>query len=144
MFVVDTNLLIDAANADSPLQDRCRSLIQEWQSRPSAWFLTLGICYEFMRVATHPRVFGRPLKASEAWGFVAGILASPSVSLLVPTERHPRVAQEVFAEIPGIAGNLVFDAATAVLMREHGIKTIYTRDTDFHRFRFLEVVDPTA
>ena len=27
-------------------------------------------------------------------------------------------------------------------MREHGIRRIYTRDTDFHRFRFLEVVDP--
>jgi predicted nucleic acid-binding protein len=29
-------------------------------------------------------------------------------------------------------------------MREHGIKRIYTRDTDFHRFPFLEPVDPTA
>jgi predicted nucleic acid-binding protein len=29
-------------------------------------------------------------------------------------------------------------------MREHGIKRIYTRDTDFHRFSFLEPVDPTA
>jgi predicted nucleic acid-binding protein len=27
-------------------------------------------------------------------------------------------------------------------MREHGIRRIYTRDTDFHRFAFLEVVDP--
>lgn len=27
-------------------------------------------------------------------------------------------------------------------MREHGIKRIYTRDTDFHRFPFLEPVDP--
>jgi predicted nucleic acid-binding protein len=27
-------------------------------------------------------------------------------------------------------------------MREHGIARIVTRDTDFHRFGFLEVVDP--
>jgi predicted nucleic acid-binding protein len=27
-------------------------------------------------------------------------------------------------------------------MREHGIGRIYTRDTDFHRFPFVEVVDP--
>ena len=33
---------------------------------------------------------------------------------------------------------------TAILMREHGIKTIYTRDTDFHRFPFLEPIDPLA
>jgi predicted nucleic acid-binding protein len=34
------------------------------------------------------------------------------------------------------------DVQTAVLMREHGIRRIYTRDADFHRFEFLEVVDP--
>jgi hypothetical protein len=27
-------------------------------------------------------------------------------------------------------------------MREHGIRRIITRDTDFHRFPFLEPVDP--
>lgn len=27
-------------------------------------------------------------------------------------------------------------------MREHGIKQICTRDTDFNRFPFLEVIDP--
>ena len=42
------------------------------------------------------------------------------------------------------SGNLMHDAHTAVLMREHGIKRVYTRDTDFHRFPFLEPVDPAA
>jgi predicted nucleic acid-binding protein len=46
------------------------------------------------------------------------------------------------AELPALRGNLLHDAHTAVLMREHGIRTIYTRDSDFHRFPFLEVVDP--
>jgi hypothetical protein len=27
-------------------------------------------------------------------------------------------------------------------MREHGIRRIYTRDTDFHRFSFVEPIDP--
>jgi predicted nucleic acid-binding protein len=27
-------------------------------------------------------------------------------------------------------------------MREHGIRRIYTRDTDFHRFPFVEPIDP--
>jgi toxin-antitoxin system PIN domain toxin len=144
VFVLDTNVLVDAANHDSPFHDRCRRRLADWQRQSSAWFLTWGICYEFLRVATHPRAFRMPLKAREAWGFLAGILASPSLSLLVPTERHARVAEEVFEEMPSLAGNMMHDAATAVLMREHGIRTIYTRDLGFHRFRFLEVVDPTA
>lgn len=50
--------------------------------------------------------------------------------------------RETTAEVPGIVGNLVFDAHTAILMREHGIRRIYTHDVDFHRFPFLEVIDP--
>jgi len=46
--------------------------------------------------------------------------------------------------VPGIAGNLVFDAHTAILMRENGIRTIYTRDADFNRFPFLVTIDPVA
>jgi predicted nucleic acid-binding protein len=43
---------------------------------------------------------------------------------------------------PNFRGNLIHDAHTAILMREHGIDKICTRDADFHRFSFLEVVDP--
>ena len=32
----------------------------------------------------------------------------------------------------------------AILMREHGIRRVTTRDTDFHRFSFLEAIDPLA
>jgi predicted nucleic acid-binding protein len=62
--------------------------------------------------------------------------------MLVPTERHAHVLAEVLAEVPQITGNLWHDAETAVLMREHGIRRICTRDTDFVRFPFVEIVDP--
>jgi predicted nucleic acid-binding protein len=52
------------------------------------------------------------------------------------------VAARTLVEVAGLRGNLLHDAHTAILMREHGIRRIYTRDADFHRFRFLEVLDP--
>ena len=39
-------------------------------------------------------------------------------------------------------GNLFFDIRTAVLMREHGIRVIYTADTDFLQFEEIEVINP--
>ena len=84
----------------------------------------------------------RPWKAPAAWKFVAALLASPGLSVLVPTQRHPDVAAQVIKELPQIAGNLLHDAHTAILMREHGIRRVCTRDMDFHRFPFLEVIDP--
>jgi predicted nucleic acid-binding protein len=84
----------------------------------------------------------RPWSAQAAWDFIAALLASPGLAVLVPTQRHAEIAAQVIAELPHLAGNLFHDAHTAVLMREHGIRRIVTRDTDFHRFPFLEPVDP--
>jgi toxin-antitoxin system PIN domain toxin len=144
VFVVDTNILVYAADEDSPFHDRCFEVLEEWRSQASAWYSTWGIVYEFLRVTTHPRIFRKPWSASRAWNFIEAVLASPSLGILVPTERHTEVVADVMKEIPHLSGNLMYDLQTAVLMREHGIKRIFTRDTDFHRFHFLEPIDPIA
>ena len=142
MLLVDTNLLVHAANSTSPVHERARGWLELKRSRPDAWYVTWPILYEFLRVTTHPRVMRPPWTVVQAWGFVSSLLASPGLSVLVPTDRHGQVAAQVFAELPSLAGNVLHDAHTAILMREHGIRRICTRDTDFHRFPFLEVVDP--
>lgn len=142
MFVVDTNVLVYAADESAPEHDRCRSLVERWREGSAAWFLTWGICYEFLRVVTHPRVLRRPWSGRTANKFLDAVAAAPGLTLLVQTDRHQDVLRDVIGEVPGIAGNLWHDAETAVLMREHGIRRICTRDTDFHRFPFLEAIDP--
>jgi toxin-antitoxin system PIN domain toxin len=144
MFVVDTNILVYAADEDSPFHERCRARLEEWRRQTTPWYATWGTVYEFLRVITHPRVFRQPWTGPQAWSFVEALLASPTFGLLVPSERHARVAAEVMRGAEYVRGNLFLDARTAILMREHGIKTIYTRDTDFHRFPFVEPVDPTV
>jgi toxin-antitoxin system PIN domain toxin len=144
VFVVDTNVLVYAADADARFHGLCRERLERWRVQPSAWYVTWGIVYEFLRVTTHPRVLKMPWTVGEAWAFVEALLASSSLGVLVPTERHPEVAAEVVEELPHLSGNLIHDATTAVLMREHGVQRIYTRDTDFHRFPFIEPVDPTV
>lgn len=143
MFVVDTNILVYAANEASPFHSRCARVLDEARRQPSAWYLTWGICYEFLRATTHPRVFTAPWTLGRAWSFLEALFASRSLSLLVETERHSAVAAQMFAEAPHLSGNLLHDGHTAILMREHGIRRIYTRDNDFYRFKFVEPIDPT-
>lgn len=142
MLVVDTNVLVYAADGDSPFHAACRAWLEHQRARPDAWYTTWAILYEFLRVITHPRVMRRPWSALAAWEFVAALLASPGLGVLVHTQRHADVAGQVIAELPHLAGNLLHDAHTAILMREHGIRRVCTRDTDFHQFPFVEVVDP--
>ncbi len=142
MFLVDTNVLLYAADRDAEAHERCRELLEGWRAQSLPWFLTWPICYEFLRVSTHPRVYRSPRSSPEAWQFLEAVLESPGVTLLGPTPRHPVVLRETLEELPDLRGNIVHDLHTAVLMREHGISRIYTRETDFHRFPFLEVLDP--
>lgn len=108
------------------------------------WYVTWSVVYEFLRVVTHPRVFRRSWTAEGAWGFVDALLATDSLDVLTETERHARILAELLEALPAASGNLFHDLHTAALMREHGIKTIYTRDTDFHRFPGIEVIDPLS
>jgi uncharacterized protein len=144
LVLVDTNVFIYAADADSPFHVPARSWLERQRGRPEAWYTTWPVLYEFLRVTTHPRVMRHPWSVQQAWEFISGLLDSPGLTVLVPTSRHAEVAGQVFAELPHLAGNIIHDSHTAILMRENGIRRICTRDTDFHRFPFLEVVEPVT
>lgn len=144
MFVVDTNVLVYAANSSSAHHVPCREALESWRQGKAAWYATWPILYEFMRVTTHARVLSPPWTARQAWTFVESLLASPGFGVMLPTARHAAVAAQVVKDLPHLAGNVIHDAHTATLMREHGIRSIQTLDTDFHRFPWVEVLDPTA
>ena len=142
MFVVDTNVLVYAANSTVPQHSACREHLLRWRQRHDPWYLTWSIGYEFLRVSTHLRVLPQPLTATEAWSFLTALLASPGLRVLGPGPNHPPLLAELLAELPSLRGNRFHDAHIAVLMREHGVSRIVTGDTDFHRFSALEVIDP--
>jgi toxin-antitoxin system PIN domain toxin len=141
-MVVDTNVLVYAARSDTPFHATCRDVVERLRAQPGAWYATWSILYEFLRVMTHRRATPRPWSVNGAWEFIRALQASPGFSVLVATPRHARVAEEVFRDVPDVSGKHVHDAHIAILMREHGIRRICTRDTDFHRFPFIEPIDP--
>jgi toxin-antitoxin system PIN domain toxin len=142
VLVVDTNILLYAADRDSEFHSSCRPYLESLRIRSTPSYLTWNICYEFIRVCTHSKVLRSPWKSPQAWSFVRALLQSPGFGVLAPTDRHPDILEETLEELPELRGNLIHDVHTAVLMRENGISRIVTRDTDFHRFPFLSVVDP--
>jgi uncharacterized protein len=142
MFVVDTNILVYAIDSDCEEHEQCRSALEDWIKDSLPWYVTWSIIYEFLRVTTHPRVFRTPLSLDQAWRFINIVLSSASIRILSEGKNHAEIVYKTFQDVKGLRGNLVHDAHTAILMREHGIKRIYTRDMDFNRFHFLEVVDP--
>ncbi len=140
MFAVDTNVLVYAANSACDEHVVCSELLEEWREGNLPWYITWSIAYEFLRVSTHPRIFTKPWSSKHAWEFIAALIESPSLRVLEHTSLHTEIAKEVLGQ--PLRGNDVHDAHIAILLREHGIGTIYTRDSRFHRFPFLKVIDP--
>ena len=134
--------MLDAANGHSEHHDPCRRFIDGLRVGTTSAFLVWGVCYEFLRVSTHANVFPSPLSWREAVGFIDELLALPRFGVLTETDRHTAVLARTLAEFPDIRGSRMHDLHTVVLMREHGVSEICTRDAGFRRFPFLTIVDP--
>ena len=141
-MVIDTNVLVYAAKADSPFHTECKEFVDRLIDDPVPSYLTWGVSYEFVRVVTHPRVYEVPWDTQSALSYIHNLLSTGSFFMLSETDRHLDILSRTLAELPAISGNLMHDVHTTVLMREHGIQEICTRDADFYRFPFLTVVDP--
>jgi toxin-antitoxin system PIN domain toxin len=140
--IIDTNIFLYAANKDSDEYPAAVEFLSEAASSPAPWFLTEGIIYEFLRVSTHPKVFPKPLGWKESMRFLKPFLESDNFIILTAEERHWQLLDEVVAPLTHPSGNLFFDIRTVVLMREHGIREIYTTDTDFLQFSRIKVLNP--
>ena len=141
-IVVDTNILLYAANRGCPEHDFSVDFLQKATASGDTCFVPENIIYEFLRVATHPRVFPQPLRASEAVSFLDSLLSVSNFRTLGATERHWSCLRAIVTELGEPSGNFFFDIHTAALMREHGIRRIASADNDFAKFSDLEVVNP--
>ena len=47
VLAVDTNVLVYAADANSPFHAPCRAWLERQRARPDAWYTTWSILYEF-------------------------------------------------------------------------------------------------
>ena len=142
MILVDANLLLYAYNPRAELYEKSRAWLETMLSGPElvrfAW-LTL---WAFVRIATNPRVFERPLSTSEADVIVSSWLTQPTVGILEPGDRHWEILRGLMRD-GQVAGPLVMDAVLAAIALEHGA-TLCTTDRDFSRFPGLRWTNPLA
>jgi len=141
-LAIDTNILLYAANQNGAEYPRARKYLDDHLKSGIPWCLTWPVVYEFLRVATHPRVFHRPLSAADGMRYLESLLKSPALTMIAPGPRHHSLLAQTLSEIGAPAGNLFHDIATAVTLREHGVAEIVTADSHFHQFKFLRVTNP--
>jgi toxin-antitoxin system PIN domain toxin len=142
-FALDVNVLLYASDSGSPDHERARAFLDACLGGDEVFCLGWPTVMSYLRIATHPAVFERPLAPAEAMANIETLLAHPHARFLAEEEGFWAVYRDVTAAVP-TRGNLVADAHLAALLKLHGVKTLYTRDRDFLKFGFLDVRDPLA
>lgn len=141
MVALDASLLAYAVNRFAPEHPRASRVVEDLANGEFPWALPWPAVHEFLGFVTHPHAVARPLQPGDAWAFVESLLASPSLRLLAPTDRHAAVLVEILAAAAGGPGGLD-GLETAVVLREHGVRELLSSDRGMRRFGFLTVHDP--
>lgn len=140
-YTLDANLLLYASDESSPFHERSRELLGEAALGPEIVYLFWPTIMAYLRIATHPAVFRQPLSMAEAIGNIDALIGRAHV-------RTPGEQESFWGRFVAVAtdarpaGNTVPDIQIVSLMLAHGVKTIWTHDRDFRRFRGIEVRDP--
>ena len=138
MIILDLNVLLYALDADSVRHERAAAWLEEAVNGADAeiglpWAVILG----FLRLATSPRVFPRPLSIEHALNWIRGLADQPSVRIPDPGKAHLGILGHLLLTT-GAGGNLTTDAHLAALCLEQDA-AIVTGDRDFLRFPGLRV-----
>lgn len=140
-FAIDANLLLFASDEESPLHGRAVDLLDAIAIGPEIAYLFWPVSMAYLRIATHPAIFARPLSHADARANVESILALPHVQAVGEDESFWHRFMEVADEVSP-TGNLVPDAHLVALMLANGVRTIWTRDRDYRKFSGIRVHDP--
>jgi hypothetical protein len=137
---VDTNILLYSVNASDPSSATAHALMERLARGPDLLYVFWPVVMGFLRLSTHPSLTDEPLSPSEALALVSSLIERPHVRTPGEAPGFLSIYRETASA--GTRGKDVTDAHIAALMRQHGVRTIYTRDRDFRRFDGIAVENP--
>ena len=140
-YSIDVNVLLYASDQDSPRHDRAIKFLLKRASDPELFCICWSTLMAYLRISTHPSIFSHPLSPEEVLVNIESLLKQPRVRVLSEDDGFLKIYRQVSGSFP-VRGNLVPDAHIAALLLQHGVRKIYTADSDFKKFDFLDVKDP--
>ncbi|MCC6623372.1 MAG: PIN domain-containing protein [Deltaproteobacteria bacterium] len=141
-MLLDANLLLYAKLASYEQHHEAHAWLDERLNGRAKVGLPWPSLLAFMRLATNPRFFPRPLSMATAWAQVRDWLALPTTWVPTPTDAHADVLDGLVVG-QGLTPKLVTDAHLAALAIEHGL-VLCSCDADFARFEGLTWSNPLA
>lgn len=137
MTALDTNILVaimvETSSFHKEAMNGLESLSDDLCTTPT----NIG---EVLRILTHPKVFSSPLKIGKATSALADLIDCYNIRILEENNNWWKLLNEMEKQIPGLKGNEIFDARIAICLKQNNVRRIYTRDSDFKKYSFLQSI----
>ncbi|HEY5610969.1 MAG TPA: TA system VapC family ribonuclease toxin [Thermoanaerobaculia bacterium] len=142
-YAIDANILLYASDSGAARHDTAVEFLRAAAARSELVCIPFPVAMSYLRIATHPRIFRNPLAPGEALQNLDSLASLAHVRFLSEAEGFLAAYRDTTGTVP-TRGNLVPDAHIATILRQHGVRRLFTADRDFRKFDFLEVRDPFA
>jgi toxin-antitoxin system PIN domain toxin len=142
-FGIDVNILLYASDTSSAEHSKAKAFLDQCAKGDEVFCLGWLTLMSYLRMSTHPAIFAKPLAHADAVRNVEALMSLPHCRVIGEEPGFWEFYLRVTEDVP-TRGNLVPDAHLAALLKQHGVKTLHTRDKDFRKFSFLQVRDPLA
>ncbi len=142
-FGIDVNILLYASDTNSPQHEKAAAFLERSAGGDEVFCLAWLTLMSYIRMATHPTIFERPLSHVDAVRNVEALVGTPMCRVIGEEDGFWEVYRRVTDEVP-TRGNLVPDAHLAAVLIQHGVVQLFTHDRDFRKFPALRVIDPLA
>ena len=141
--LLDTNVLVYAADAGSPFHDAARELRDRGVRGELPLVVSPQVLLEFFAVITHPRRVHTPRSPQEASAEMAKYLRARRLRTIYPGPDVLRRVLALHAQHPHVARQDIFDLALVATMLANRITRIYTYNQQyFTPFQELTVLTP--
>ncbi len=141
MIAVDTNLLVYAHRADSEWHERALGKLLELISEGRRWAIPWPCVHEFISITTHPKIYEPPSPVTTAFAAIREWAKSPYLTFIGEGISHFD-SLEKLALAGAVKGPMIHDARIYALCLNHGVKTLWSCDRDFSRFKGLKIINP--
>ena len=142
-FGIDVNILLYASDESSPLHRKAADFLDRCASGREVFCLAWVTIMSYLRMATHPAIFERPLTHDEAMRNIEALLNLPHCRAIGEEEGFWETYRQLTTDVP-TRGNLVPDAHLAAILTGQGVTEVCTHDRDFRKFSVLSVRDPLS
>lgn len=144
MLTVDTNLLIHAADPDSPHHQSSRDFFREVEAQGEEFVLCELVLVELCMQLRNPAIFAKPYTAKESAAHCQALKENPAWRCV---DYDPLVASKLWqwARTTKAGFRQTIDARIAFTLLHHGVTRFATANVNhFKEFGFDEVWNPLA